>query len=102
MTDKTTNIADPERPRGALRFALLSVALLQLSIAVHKFEHVVEYVDDSCQLCVQLDRLGDAVADYSMPTAIQAIPGIPSWQEPTSTVVRASIFGFHSRAPPQL
>ena len=45
MLRKNNNLADRHHQRGAISFALLSVAWLQLTIAVHQFEHVAGYVE---------------------------------------------------------
>ena len=85
-----------------MSFALSSVALLQLTIAAHQFEHVADYVDDSCHVCVQLDRIGDAAVDHVTTTAPVATVNNDDQQPPAGLVSRALIRGFDSRAPPSL
>ena len=102
VSHENNNLANPTQRRAALWFALLSVAWLQLAVAIHQFDHVAEYVDDSCQVCIQLDRADDAVANHASSTAIEASVDAPAWQAPAGIVVRALIRGFDARAPPQL
>ena len=85
-----------------MSFALLSVALLQLSIAVHQFEHVAGYVEDSCQVCIQLDRFDDAVTADTVPLAAPATLNSGNLQRSAGLVSRTLIRGFDSRAPPSL
>ena len=85
-----------------MSFALLSVALLQLTIAVHQFEHVAGYVDDSCHVCVQLDRVGDAAVDHSTTTSPVATALNGRQARPADFISRTLVRGFDSRAPPGL
>lgn len=39
---------------------LLALVLLQISLAAHQFDHAPSDVAETCALCVQLDRSGDA------------------------------------------
>ena len=59
LTNKHNNLAPSIRRRRFTWLALLPIALLQLTIAVHQFEHVSEYVDGTCHICGQLDRVGN-------------------------------------------
>jgi hypothetical protein len=85
-----------------MSFALLSVALLQLTIAAHQFEHSAAYVDDSCHVCIQLDRIDDAVYGDTAPVAATATVYGGDWQLKAGLVSRTFIRGFDSRAPPSL
>jgi hypothetical protein len=77
------------------------VALLQLTLAVHQFDHVAESVESSCHVCVQLER-ADGAIDH--PAEIAPIPSIESLKAnaPAVTVALAPIRHFDTRAPPQL
>lgn len=100
MTFKNNNIAALIRRRAAW-IALLPIAFLQLTIAVHQFEHVADYVDGSCSICVQLERI-DAAVDHApgkallQPGDVVAVAALPV------AVRRGAIRLFDSRAPPQL
>jgi hypothetical protein len=101
LTNKNNNIAiSILRPRHAW-VALLPIAWLQLTLAVHQFNHVADYVDDSCHVCVQLDRM-DASADQAAREApLQLISAVlPA--APSDTVRRFLVRNFDSRAPPGL
>jgi len=102
VSHKNNNLADPEQRQGAVWFALLSVAWLQLALALHQFEHVAEYVEDSCQVCIQLDRVDDVAADRSTSTSMLSTIGNLVPRAPASVVGLATIRGFDSRAPPRL
>ena len=95
-------MADRLYRRGAIRFALLSVAWLQLTIAVHQFEHVAGYVDDSCHVCVQLDRIDDALTGGAVPVAASATAQGGNLQLPAGFVSHTLTRSFDSRAPPSL
>ena len=102
MTYKSNNMADTRRLRKASWLALVSLAWLQLTLASHQFDHVAEYFDDSCHVCVQLDRVDDVAVDHAVPVAAiidratsQAFIGagqVPADVQP----------GFRSRAPPRI
>ena len=85
-----------------MSFALLSVAMLQLTIAAHQFEHSAAYVDDSCHVCIQLDRIDDAVSGDPAPVAAPAVAHGGSLEPKAGLVSRMLIRGFDSRAPPSL
>ena len=85
-----------------MKFALLSVAWLQLTIAVHQFEHVAGYVDESCHVCVQLDRVDDAVSGDTAPAPAPAMIHRGNVQPEAGRASRTIIRGFDSRAPPSL
>ena len=49
-----------KRLRAAAWLTLLSLALVQLSLATHQFDHAATDLADHCEVCVQLDRLDDS------------------------------------------
>lgn len=100
MLRENNNMAETRRSRVGVWLALLSVACLQLSTAVHQFEHVAEYIELSCDVCIQLDRVSDAVVDHA--ATAESLPTITTraWQAPAGAVVLTTIRGFDSRAPP--
>lgn len=95
------NLASSILRRRAAWMALLPIALLQLAIALHQFEHAAEYIDGTCHVCVQLDRI-DAAVDHPAEKAPQ--PSIESLETeaPAVLVVREAVRNFDSRAPPLL
>lgn len=102
MLRSNNNLSDPLKRRGSVWFALLSVAWLQLSVAVHQFDHVADYVDETCKVCTQFDRIDDAVVDHSAFAAITPLKDFLTAKAPTDIAGRTFIRGFDSRAPPQL
>ena len=81
--------------------ALLPIALLQLTIAVHQFEHVSEYVDGTCHICGQLDRF-DAAVDHPAEGAPQSSSDPLKPAAPPALLARNSARIFEPRAPPVL
>ena len=102
MLRKNNKLAAPTQQRGAFCFSLLALAWLQVSLAVHQFEHSNEYVEDSCHVCSQIDRIDDGLVDH--PTSTEALPLLDALDAQASvlTIARTSVRGFDSRAPPQL
>ena len=75
---------------------------MQASLATHQFDHAAASLEDTCEICVQLDRSDDAVAKHHDPVDPLAIPGAarPTTRpgfEPASIARH-----FDSRAPPGL
>lgn len=78
---------------------MLPIALLQLTIAVHQFDHVAEYAEGVCDVCVQLDR-DDAAADHAAEKAPRLSIDFPEVESPPIVIARESVRNFDSRAPP--
>ena len=85
-----------------MSFALMCVALLQLTVAAHQFEHVAGWVGDSCHVCIQLDRIDDAVTSDAAPSPAPVMAHGGNSQPQAGLISRAIIRGFDSRAPPSL
>ena len=102
MLRKNNNLADAKRWRGALWLALFSIGWFQLSAAAHQFDHVGQQIDESCEVCVQLDRADDAAANTSTATATVAAGDTLARQVPESVADRIFLLGFDSRAPPRI
>jgi hypothetical protein len=101
LTNKNNNLATPIILRRASWLAVVSIALLQLTLAVHQFDHVADYIDGSCHVCVQLDRV-DAAVDH--PAEIPSLHSIDVLKSdaPAISIARAPVRNFDSRAPPQI
>lgn len=93
---KLSNRPGPGRIAGVMLLALFWV---QLGIAAHQYDHVTDDLGDYCELCVQLDRSGDAMSPAApgAPAAHSAHCGIITAPAPT---VRHPVTGYLSRAPP--
>ncbi len=102
MINKGNNLSSFDLRRRAAWFAVLPIALLQLSIAAHQFDHVAEYVDEPCYVCVQIDRLDDVAADQSITTPVPLAIDRSASPASESAGSPAIIGGFDPRAPPQL
>jgi hypothetical protein len=85
--------------RRASLLALLPVALLQLTVAIHQFDHVAEYIEGACHVCVQLDRV-DAAVDHPAEKTPQLSTGFFEVEAPPILIARGSVRNFDSRAPP--
>ena len=79
----------------------MPIALLQLTVAVHQFNHVADYVEGVCHVCVQLDRIDTAV-DHPAEQAQQLSIDFQDLEAPAVLVARESVRNFDSRAPPLL
>ena len=102
MANKNNNLFRQTGLRRASWLALLSVAVLQVSLALHQFEHNDKNVGDTCELCVQLDRMGDAVADESSSSQLPVVYAALDWRTPVQLAGLVQTRNFDSRAPPQL
>ena len=101
LSNKNNNLATFSLQRRAAWFALLPIALLQLTVAVHQFDHVAESVDDSCYVCVQLDRLDAAVDQPAEPAPLASLDSLRA--DSLSISERRNDFrNFDSRAPPRI
>jgi hypothetical protein len=81
--------------------SLLAVLLAwtQLAFAAHQFEHSIAELDETCAVCVQLDRSGDAC-----PPSVAIVDSAAAFQNAISplseTVVVRSASPYQSRASP--
>lgn len=78
---------------------LFAVAILQVSIASHQFEHLADDSTQYCRVCVQLDRLDDCVSPSTAPDPVVHAPVSPSVNDAIPAVASATA-RFHARAPP--
>jgi len=101
LTNKNNNLATLILRRRASWFAALPIALLQLTIAAHHFDHVAEYIEGTCHVCVQLDRV-DATVDHPAEDPSKQSIDFLKQEAPVVLVARESVRNFDSRAPPHL
>ena len=101
MNTKNNNLATSIQRRRVSWFAELPIALLQLTIAVHQFDHVADYIDGVCHVCVQLDR-ADGAVDHSPEAAPPLHSDFLKLDAPVVSVARVPGRNFDSRAPPQI
>ena len=100
MSNSNNNLARSILRRASW-LAVVPIALLQMTIAVHQFDHVADYIEGSCHVCVQLDRV-DAAVDHPAEIASLHSIGFLRSDAPAVTVALAPIRHFDTRAPPQL
>ena len=67
-TDRDIPIAR-KRLRASAWLTLLSLGLVQLSLAGHQFDHHATDLVEDCEICVQLERLDDAASGTMAPDA---------------------------------
>lgn len=101
LINKNNNMALTALRRRMSLLALLPVVLLQLWIAFHQFDHVTGYAEDTCPVCVQLDRV-DAAVDQAADRAALPLVHILWAQSPSVSISRDVLRNFNSRAPPRL
>jgi len=89
------------RARRAAWALLVLVALAQVAIAAHWYAHDAATLADHCAICLQLDRLDQAIADDTSyhPLAAASImePVVDNRGHP-ATILR----NYNPRAPPIL
>jgi len=102
VPDKNNNPIDSRRLRKASWLALALLALLQITLVSHQFDHVAAYLGDTCQVCVQLDRVGDTAVDQ--PESLPASSGRHvETRRPIAAVASTPVVRhFDSRAPPAI
>lgn len=101
LSNKNNNLATSGPRRRLPWFALVPIALLQLTIAVHQFDHVADYIEGACDVCVQLDRV-DAAVDNSAAASPLPTTDFRKSVAPVISVPRVLVRNFDSRAPPQI
>lgn len=89
----------PRLLRRTSWLALLSLAWMQLALAGHQFEHSLVY-SDSCEICVQFDRLDDVVAAEADAGHASGIVGVEWRCEQVAHADNAPESSFDARAPP--
>jgi hypothetical protein len=102
MLQERNNTADIRRLRRASWLALVSLAWLQLLLAGHQFDHVAEYLDDNCHVCVQLDRVDDDAVDSASTASLPDLEFAQPGSVTASLVTRTFQRIFDSRGPPSL
>ena len=102
MHNKNYKLFNPVRLRRATWLSLVALAVLQFALASHQFDHVAGYGVETCQACVQLDRLDDGLVE-SLPLPIDRSESAESYGlVPASRYDRLHARLFHARAPPAL
>ena len=91
-----------KRARAAAWLTLLSLALVQLSLASHQHDHSIGDIAESCHACAQLERFDDAASDVA-PAAVPAaatrstLPLLPPVD-----ISLAQTHQFDARGPPRI
>ncbi|MGY8794213.1 MAG: hypothetical protein ACKVJN_03655 [Woeseiales bacterium] len=78
---------------------MVVLALMQISVASHQFEHLAEDASNTCRVCAQQDRFDGAISvdiESEIHYVIYSLPGETYANSHIPVQVRA----FNSRAPP--
>ena len=98
-SDKFFNLT---RLRRATLLALFALASLQLTLAGHQFDQSAGTAVETCNVCVQADRLDDSIAVDSSLTVVRAENHVESPKRVATFVSSTAFRNFNSRAPPKL
>ena len=99
--DRDTEYAKRRLKAGSW-LALLSLALLQFSLASHQYDHAADHLAESCDVCVQLERLDDSASGHAKPPVEPAAPRAHEPGLPGKEIGTVPVRPYLSRAPPQL
>lgn len=89
-----------KRLRASAWLTLLSLALVQLSLASHQFDHHATELAESCEVCVQLERLDDAASGHIAPDAAITVGYEAGLQDSAKVFLPSRTDSYLSRAPP--
>lgn len=102
MLESSPTINDPKYQRRApALFGLVALALLQLSIASHQFEHLADHGFGVCELCTTFTELDDALIPEALPAALPVSRQVTSVTTALSLRVAPTSAAYQSRAPPR-
>jgi hypothetical protein len=89
------------RSRLFATVGLAALVFLQVSIASHQFEHVADDSTQYCRVCVQQDRLDDAVP-VTTSVEVDPRPAVAATSDYTVPTLSRVASQFRARAPPSL
>jgi hypothetical protein len=88
------------RSRATAILGLLALALLQVSIAAHQFEHSADHGLNVCHVCTAYSDIENSphsgTASAGIPASVHAAPGTAI----DLPVVTRLVSAYQSRAPP--
>lgn len=80
---------------------LLALALLQVSMAVHQFEHVADHGLTVCHACSVYNQLDDVPAKNVLPAVVLAATGSAVDTDVGTLASTPLVSNYRSRAPPR-
>lgn len=101
MTESmSTTTKSCPRSRATAFLGLVALALLQVSVAAHQFEHSADHGFSVCDVCTAYSELDDAPPAGATTTDYPIAPG--SAVDTFSNSPNAALFvaAYRSRAPP--
>lgn len=87
------------RPRIVATAGLLALALMQVSIASHQFEHLADDLAEACLACAQYERLDDAIIASSVELPVSIEFATPTFESIVLANIKPASF-IAIRAPP--
>lgn len=102
MTRKIDTAADPGPRASRAAWALVvTLALVQLAVAAHWSAHNPAALEDHCAICLQLDRLDQALSeDHNIAIRAREFAAAPAG--PVDAASHQAPRYFAPRAPPLL
>ena len=83
--------------------ALLPIVFLQLSFIAHQSEdYEVNHNEDSCHICIQLERIDDNSFSEPVHFSLPQLNGLINLEKSSPLEQAALSWSFKSRAPPQV
>lgn len=79
--------------------ALLALTLFQVTAAGHQFQHQGGDLLEVCGICMQLDRMDDALSPDE-PILLAALPALYFVTHPQHVAATQFAVAYQSRAPP--
>ena len=78
---------------------LVALAWSQLSLAAHDIRHQPAELDEGCEICLQVDRDGDVLADPACAGA-QSVNGVSADSSAAPRRLTERVTRFRARASP--
>ena len=83
--------------------AITPIVFLQLTLMIHQFEdHEVNHNEDSCHICIQLERIDDNSFSQPVHFSLLQLNGLIILEKSSLLEKIAVSYSFKSRAPPHI
>lgn len=101
MRESSPTISKLKCPRRApALFGILALALLQISIASHQFEHLADHGFSVCQSCSTYNQLGATLIPDALPIEFPIEPQLASDTMAQPFAAAPAFAAYRPRAPP--
>ena len=88
------------RQRTPALFGFLALALFQISVASHQFEHLADHGFAVCDICTTSNQFDDAPVPDALPISIPVELHVASITKARRFAVAPTSTAYLSRAPP--